>query len=83
MKSVTIHGIDSELDKKITEKAKEFGLSQNRTVKKLLESSLSLEDKEAKKAEYSELFASWTVAEKADFDTAVKDFEKINETDWK
>ena len=35
MKSITIHGIDATLDKKLSEKSEEFGLSQNRTVKKI------------------------------------------------
>ncbi len=40
MKSITIHGIDSNLDKKISEKSKEYGLSQNRTVKQILHDTL-------------------------------------------
>lgn len=40
MKSITIHGIDPALDKKIAEKSKEYGLSQNRTVKEILQKSL-------------------------------------------
>ena len=33
MKSITVHGIDDLLDKKISEKSKEYELSQNKTVK--------------------------------------------------
>ena len=42
MKSITIHGIDPKLDKKIAEKSLEYGLSQNRTIKYLLQNALLL-----------------------------------------
>jgi hypothetical protein len=45
MKAITIHGIDTDLDKKIAQKASEIGLSQNRTVKLFLQSTLNLEKK--------------------------------------
>jgi hypothetical protein len=41
MKSITIHGIDADLDKKIAQKASEIGLSQNRRVKLFLQSTLN------------------------------------------
>jgi len=41
MKSITIHGIDTDLDKKIAQKASEIGLSQNRRVKLFLQSTLN------------------------------------------
>ncbi|MBN2243815.1 MAG: PIN domain-containing protein [Acidobacteria bacterium] len=36
MKSIPIHGIDPDLENKIAEKSAEYGLSRNRTVKKML-----------------------------------------------
>lgn len=82
MKSITIHGIDIDLDKKISEKSKEFGLSQNRTVKQILKKSLSLDKKTSKKEQFSDLFGKWTNAEKIEFEKNIKDMEAINESDW-
>ena len=83
MKSITIHGIDTDLDKKIAEKAAEYGLSQNRTVKFILRNSLITDKKAAKRDSFAELFGKWTSKEKDEFDAKVQDLETINESDWK
>ena len=82
MKSITIHGIDSDLDKKLSEKSKEYGLSQNRTVKLILQNSLLARQKTSKREAFSDLFGKWTSKEKDDFEKNIKDFEKIDESDW-
>lgn len=83
MKSITIHGIDTDLDKKIAEKAAEIGLSQNRTVKFILQSSLISDKKASKKEAFSDLFGKWTDADKNEFDKRISDLETVNESDWK
>ena len=83
MKSITVHGIDDILDKKISEKSKEYKLSQNKTVKKLLENSFSINDAQNKKQLFSDLFGKWSIQEKQDFDDRIKDLETVNEVDWK
>ncbi len=75
MKSRTIYGIDSELDKKISEKSLEYGFSQNRTVKYILRNSLLSDNKAAKKELFSDLFGKWTANEKAEFEERIKDFD--------
>ena len=82
MKSITIHGIDAVLDKKISEKSKEFGLSQNRTVKTILQKSLIADKKASKKEMFSDLFGKWTESEKKAFEKRIADLEKVNELDW-
>lgn len=83
MKSITIHGIDDELDVKIARKSKEYGLSQNRTVKFILQSALSADPKAQRRDEFSDLFGKWTMQEKEAFESHVVDFERIDESDWK
>jgi len=83
MKSITIHGIDTDLDKKIAEKAAEIGLSQNRTVKFILQSSLISDKKASKKESFSDLFGKWTNAQKEEFNKKISDLEIVNESDWK
>jgi hypothetical protein len=82
MKSITIHGIDTELDNKISEKATEFGISQNRTIKSILRSSLMPDKKAAKREMFSDLFGKWSKTEKAEFEERIKDLETVNESDW-
>lgn len=82
MKSITIHGIEDALDRKLQEKAKQLGLSQNRTIKSILEGVL-LDESEKRESEYSDLFGTWTQAEKKEFDNRVSVFDQIDETDWK
>lgn len=83
MKSITIHGIDEVLSSKISEKAEEFGLSQNRTVKHILQNSLLSDNKIDKRNSYLELCGKWNDADKKEFVQATNDFELINEMDWK
>ena len=56
MKSMSIHGVDKELARRIREKSAEYGLSVNRTMKKLLGKSLGLEnEKPALNDEFKDL----------------------------
>jgi hypothetical protein len=82
MKSITIHGIDNDLDQKILEKSKEYGLSQNRTVKYILQNSLLSDKRTSKKEELSDLFGKWTKKETEEFDNRIKDLETVNDADW-
>lgn len=82
MKSITIHGIEEALDRKLQERAKQLGLSQNRTIKSILEGVL-LDESEKRESEYADLFGSWTKAEKEEFDQRVLIFDRIDESDWK
>lgn len=82
MKSITIHGVDDDLVQKIARKSKEHGASRNKTIKSLLEESLSDPLKTDREHEFSDLFGKWSEDEKARFDTAVRDFDRIDESDW-
>jgi len=82
MKSITIHGIDRDLESRISEKSAEYGLSQNRTVKKLLQKALQSDRKEPRREIFSDLFGKWGAAERSAFDERVADFEIIDESDW-
>lgn len=83
MKSLTIHGIDSDLDRRISEKSKEYGLSKKRTVKFILQNTLLSDKKAARREMFSDLFGTWTTAEKKEFEERIEPFEKVNEADWK
>ncbi|MGB9685993.1 MAG: hypothetical protein ACPLYX_05785 [Rectinema subterraneum] len=82
MKSITIHSIDPDLDKKISEKSKELGLSQNRTVKAILQNALRSDNKAARREMFSDLFGKWTEKERGAFEKRIMDLEEVNDSDW-
>ncbi|WP_158905832.1 hypothetical protein [Rectinema subterraneum] len=82
MKSITIHSIDPDLDRKISEKSKEYGLSQNRTVKAILQNALQSDNKAARKEMFSDLFGKWKPEERAAFEKRIIDLEELNDSDW-
>ena len=84
MKSITIHGLDEHLAALIEAKAKEEGLSLNKTIKKILEEYLGVKMKDEKqhRRDFEEFCGLWSQTELSQFDEALKDFEKVNEKDW-
>jgi len=83
MRSITIHNLDDNLDTLIRGEAKSWGLSLNKTIKRLLEQSLGITHKYRRKSDFSEFFGLWTKKDAEEFDRAVRDFEKIDREDWK
>ncbi len=84
MKSITIHGLDDQLSKKISEKSQREGLSQNRTIKILLQKALGLSPQNAvdNSDAFSEFVGLWSQKEADAFDAAIADFEVIQQEDW-
>ena len=65
MKSITIRGIDKQLAELIKSKAESENLSVNKTIKKLLETSLGIKPRIEKKnlKDFKEFCGLWTKAE--------------------
>ena len=84
MKSITIHGLDHQLDKLIRKRAKKHGISLNKTIKNLLEESLGI--KKLPDYDHSEdfmdMFGTWSEEDNKKFDKSISDLEKIDEKDW-
>jgi len=86
MKTISIHGIDEEMEKMIRERAKSEGTSVNKVVKELLADALGLGIKKKKKdrrKEFEDIFGVWTKEEADQFLESIADFEIIDEEDWK
>ena len=84
MKSITIHDLDDSLDALIQEKAREEGLSLNRTVKMLLRKALGLEPggNGDRRGDFAEFCGGWSKADAAEFERKTKDLRKIDPRDW-
>lgn len=84
MKSITIHGIDSQMDTLLRMKADNEGLSLNRTIKLLLSQALGLKVTENKNQydEFAEFLGVWDRDEAEQFDRAMNEFKIIDEDEW-
>jgi len=84
MKSITIHGLDGPLDKRIREKARQMGLSLNKTIKKLLAESVGLQEPDQKdhREDFLDLFGIWTKEEADQFNKSIQEMREIDLRDW-
>jgi hypothetical protein len=64
MKSITIHGLDDDLDEQIRHKAEAAGLSLNKTIKLLVREALGMADPcPDRRQDFQDLFGAWTAAD--------------------
>jgi hypothetical protein len=84
MKSITIHDLEDSVEALIQQKAREEGLSLNKTVKMLLRQALGLAPggNGDKKADFSEFCGVWTKADEAEFEKNTKDLRQVDPRDW-
>ena len=68
MRSITIHGMDDELDRQIREKAAAEGKSLNKTIKGLLKQALG--GRRSRREEFVDLFGCWSAEELTEFERA-------------
>jgi len=83
MKSITIHKIDDETEKRLTELATKEGISLNRVIKRVLRESLGIEKKSRNnKSDFTEFCGIWSEDDFEEFKQKVAPLEEINEEDW-
>lgn len=85
MKSITIHGMDDQLSKKIREKAKSQGLSLNKTIKNILEQALGISPQGTKdhRDDFIDFFNVWSEEDFKAFEASIQDMRRIDPEDWK
>ncbi len=85
MKSITIHGLNDQISQKITETAQNKGQSLNKTIKELLEKALGLTPQGSKdyRNDFSEFLGVWSEEDSKEFETSIRDFEKVDPGAWK
>ncbi len=84
MKSITIHGLDEGLDKSIRDKARERGLSINKTLKELLGKALGLNNPQIhdRRDEFLDLYGVWSAEDAAEFKKNSETCDQIDPGDW-
>jgi hypothetical protein len=87
MGSITLHNIEDSLYALLKQRAHKEGKSLNRTIQALLAESVGLKEKAVKRGKkrdvYDELCGAMSAQELARMEEAEKEFEVIDEMDWK
>ena len=85
MSSMTIHGMDEQLERLIRERAQAEGQSLNKTLQRLLEEALGITPSppQRHRSEFQEFFGVWTAEEKRAFKERTEDLRAIDEGDWR
>lgn len=84
MKSMTIHGIDKQLEKLIKAKAQAEGLSVNKTIKQILETALGVKPPLQHKNidDFKEFCGVWSEADLKEFEEKTADTRNVDTEDW-
>lgn len=84
-KSITIHGLDDRISKRIEEKAKAEGRSLNRTIKILIEEAIEPKVSVAatRRGTFIEFLGVWKRHEAEEFISATSDLRQIDKEDWR
>ena len=87
MSSITLHNLEDSLYALLKQKARKEGKSLNRAIQELLAESMGLKRKPGKsgnkKDVYAELCGAMSLEELKKMEEAEKEFELIEEKDWK
>ena len=78
----TVHGMDPELEVKLTQRAKREGISRNQLVKQLLARAMGYSDMNPEDDDYREFLGCWTQEEKDAFDKVQLENQRIDDEDW-
>ena len=83
MSTITMHGVDEAMDRRIREIARHEKTSINRATQALLRRALGLVESGADhRAEFLDLVGRWSPTDLAEFEAATADLSKIDRTDW-
>ena len=83
MPSITIHGLEERLAKELKKIAQHEKQSLNKTVKKILEKGLGLEEgKKGHRADFLDLFGVWNKTDEEAFSRSTIEFETVFAADW-
>ena len=84
MSTITMHGVDEAVDRRIREIARSEKMSINRTTQALLRRALGLESRKAdRRADFLDLAGRWSKTDLAEFEAVTAAFSEVDREDWK
>lgn len=85
MNTLTIHALETAVEKRIRAKARRNGKSLNQTLKELLAASVGagLAPAADHRADFVAFCGIWTTKDAGDFEAATADLENVDKADWK
>jgi hypothetical protein len=83
MTSITIHGLEDPMDSLIREKARQQGISLNKTIKQLLAESLGISpDAKKYQHDFADLSGIWSPEDLKEFTHNAQEFSIADPVDW-
>jgi hypothetical protein len=83
MKTMSIHGVDRAMTRKIREKSAAYGLSANRTIKKILADSLGLgEKKPGRNRDFDDLCGALSAAAASELEISLLEMNAVDKEAW-
>ena len=83
MTSITIHGLEDPIDSLIREKARQQGISLNKTIKQLLAESLGIShDIKKHRHDFEDLSGTWSPEDLEEFTRNTQEFSITDPRDW-
>ncbi len=84
MNTLTIHALETAVEKRVRAKARRDGKSLNQTLKELLATSVGvgLSHVANHRADFAEFCGIWTAQDASDFEAATSDLENFDKADW-
>ena len=78
-RQLTVRGVSEELSRRLARISRERGQSLNTTALEILEAAVGVDQRRARLARY----ATWSRADRADFDRALADQRVIDDDLWR
>jgi hypothetical protein len=83
MKTMSIHGVDPAMTRKIREKSAEYGLSANKTIKRILADSLGLAgEKTGRNSDFEDLCGALPAAVAVELEKTLLEMDLVDEEAW-
>jgi len=82
MGSLSIHGLDPEIEAKLRRLARDEGRSLNKTIKRILTEALGGSRRDEKRAYFERFHGKWSEAETDAFLTAIEPLSRVDAEDW-
>jgi len=83
MATISIHGLDQNVEQELKELAEQQNQSMDRTIKDILVRALGLTSRRGgNRARFERFCGRWSEQDYAEFVSATEDFSRIDEKDW-